>query len=100
MRRLHLEAAAASGRHFAPPDRAGGCRARQSTVIAIHGRSLLSRILAYTSPALAPLYPVTPILHQLRPPGTDISPPPIDSPPPLPLHPAFPPAPTRPTTET
>src|SRR5258708_29964848 len=73
MRRLHLEAAAASGRPFAPPDRGGGFRARQSTVIAIHGRSLMSRILAYTSPALGHLYPLTPILDELPRRGHDIS---------------------------
>src|SRR5258708_30424446 len=97
MRRLHLEAAAASGRPFAPPDRGGGFRARQSTVIAINGRSLMSRILAYTSPALGHLYPLTPILDELRPPGHDIALRPIESQVKLALGPGVNAAPISPT---
>src|SRR5581483_7992359 len=70
LRRLHLEAPAPRCRPQPPPDRGGAPGAAPA---ADRGRSLMARILAYTSPARGHLFPMVPILDELRSRGHDIA---------------------------
>src|SRR6266542_3764796 len=61
-RRAHLEAAAPRPAPEPAPDRTRPDR----TAPTVDGRTLMARILAYTSPARGHLFPLTPILDELR----------------------------------
>src|SRR5687767_6770792 len=69
LRRLHLEAAP-PGRPSQPPP--NGARARRAPRTTLGG-TLMARVLAYTSPARGHLFPLTPILDELRERGHEVA---------------------------